>query len=60
MTTTDNQPTTDGSQTPGRDAPDIQVFRVYIEAPAERVWEAIAAHRAHAHARLHRRPEHGA
>jgi uncharacterized protein YndB with AHSA1/START domain len=43
MTTTETHPTTDGSETPGRQAPDVQVFRIYIEAPAERVWQAITS-----------------
>lgn len=29
--------------TPERDAPEVQVFRVYIEAPAEKVWAAITS-----------------
>lgn len=42
MSTTDTQTQTmtDGS---GRDAQEIQVFRVYIEAPAQRVWDAITS-----------------
>ena len=42
MSTTEAQDRTmtDGSD---RDAPEIQVFRVYIEAPATKVWDAITS-----------------
>jgi uncharacterized protein YndB with AHSA1/START domain len=39
MSTTDTPATDEAART----APDIQVFRVYIEAPVERVWEAITS-----------------
>lgn len=40
MSSTDTPSTSD---VPDRDAPEIQIFRIYIEAPAERVWEAITS-----------------
>ena len=40
MSTTD---TTQASDDVARTAPEIQVFRVYIEAPVERVWEALTS-----------------
>jgi uncharacterized protein YndB with AHSA1/START domain len=38
-TTTDDTTPTDAS----RQAPEVQVFRVYIEAPAQQVWDAITS-----------------
>ncbi|GAB95058.1 uncharacterized protein YndB with AHSA1/START domain [Kineosphaera limosa] len=40
MSTTDILTMTDGSE---RNAPELQVFRVYIEAPAQKVWDAITS-----------------
>lgn len=40
MSTTDTPQATDEA---ARNAPEIQVFRVYIEAPMDRVWEAITS-----------------
>lgn len=40
MSTTDTSQVTDDV---ARTVPEIQVFRVYIEAPVERVWEAITS-----------------
>ncbi|MBR7743209.1 SRPBCC domain-containing protein [Phycicoccus sp. BSK3Z-2] len=42
MTTTDDS-TTDAPADTDRTVPAVQVFRVYIEAPAERVWAAITS-----------------
>ncbi|WP_029210138.1 SRPBCC domain-containing protein [Arsenicicoccus bolidensis] len=39
--TTSTTTSTAGTATTERQAPEIQVFRVYIEAPAQRVWDAI-------------------
>lgn len=40
MSTTDDLTMTDGTD---RDAPEVQVFRIYIEAPASAVWDAITS-----------------
>lgn len=40
MSTTDDLTMTDGTD---RDAPELQVFRIYIEAPAQQVWDAITS-----------------
>ena len=39
--TTSTTTSTAGTTTTERQAPEIQVFRVYIAAPAQRVWDAI-------------------
>ena len=40
MSSTDDLTMTDGTD---RNAPDVQVFRVYIEATAQQVWDAITS-----------------
>ncbi|MDO5712218.1 MAG: SRPBCC domain-containing protein [Micrococcales bacterium] len=40
MSTTDNLSMTDGSD---RDAAELQIFRIYIEASASKVWDAITS-----------------
>lgn len=40
MSTTDNLSMTDGSD---RDAAELQIFRIYIEAAAPKVWDAITS-----------------
>lgn len=40
MSSTDEPTMTDGTD---RNAPDVQVFRVYIEATAQQVWDAITS-----------------
>lgn len=43
MSTTDTQAEQTMSDGSGRPAPEIQVFRVYIEAPQQKVWDAITS-----------------
>ncbi|XVX20386.1 SRPBCC domain-containing protein [Actinomycetota bacterium] len=40
MSNTETLTMTDGSE---RNAPDVQVFKIYIEAPAQKVWDGITS-----------------